>query len=69
MTTQSLTDRQACWWEMLSGYNLNKVYRASKKNHGNAPNHWRDYKKAPVGLEWAPEGLCAATVLTARCST
>ncbi len=61
MTTKSLTGRQARWWEKLSGYNLNKVYRAGKKNPADAPSRQRDYVKAL-------EGLCMATVLTARCN-
>jgi hypothetical protein len=61
MTTKSLTGRQARWWETLSGYNLNLVYRAGKKNPADAPSCRLDYSRAP-------EGLCAATVLTARCN-
>jgi hypothetical protein len=61
MTTKSLTGRQARWWETLSGYNLNIVYRAGKKNPADAPSRRPDYARAL-------EGLCAATVLTARCN-
>ncbi len=61
MTTKSLTRRQARWWETLSGYNLNKVYRAGKKNLANAPSCRPDYARVP-------EGQCVATILTTRCS-
>ncbi len=61
MTTKSLTGRQARWWETLSGYNLNIVYRAGKKNPADAPSRRLDYSRAQ-------EGLCAAAVLTARCN-
>jgi hypothetical protein len=61
MTTKSLTGRQASWWETLSGYNLNIVYRVGKKNPADAPSRQPDYASAP-------EGLCAATVLMARCN-
>jgi hypothetical protein len=61
MTTKSLTGRQARWWETLSGYNLSIVYRASKMNPADAPSRRPDYARAP-------EGLCAAIVLTARCN-
>ncbi len=61
MTTKSLTGRQARWWEMLSGYNLNIVYRAGKKNPANASSCRQDYARAP-------EGRCAAMILTVRCN-
>jgi hypothetical protein len=61
MTTKALTGRQASWWETLSGYNLNIVYRAGSKNPANAPSRRPDYGRVP-------EGRCAATVLTARCN-
>jgi hypothetical protein len=61
MTTKSLTGRQARWWEKLSGYNLNIVYRAGKKNPADTPSCRPDYARVP-------EGLCVATVLTARCN-
>ncbi len=65
MTTKSLTGRQACWRETLSGYNLNIVYRAGKKNPANAPSRQPGYAKAPEDPSGAPEGLCAATILIA----
>ncbi len=49
------------WRETLSGYNLNIVYSAGKKNPADALSRRPDYARAP-------EGLCAATVLTARCN-
>ncbi len=61
MTTKLLMGRQVRWWETLSGYNLNIVYRAGKKNPADAPSRRPDYARAP-------EGLCAATVLTAHCN-
>jgi hypothetical protein len=61
MTTKSLTGWQARWWETLSGYKLNMVNRAGKKNHAGTRSHWLDYPRAQ-------EGLCAATVLTAHCN-
>ncbi len=39
MTTKALTERQARWWETLSGYNLNIVYRAGSKNQADPPSH------------------------------
>jgi hypothetical protein len=62
MTTKSLKGQQARWWETLSSYNLNIVYRAGKKNPANAPSHWPDYTRVP-------EGRYAPTILTARCNT
>jgi hypothetical protein len=62
MATLLLTGRQARWWEMLSGYNLNIVHRAGKKNPANAPSCWPAYVMAP-------EARCAAAILTARCNT
>ncbi len=62
MTTKALTGRQARWWETLSGYNLNIVYRAGSKNLADAPSRRPDYGRVP-------EGRCAATVLTAWCNT
>jgi hypothetical protein len=61
MTTKELTGRQARWWETLSGYNLNIVYRAGSKNPADAPSRRPNYGRVP-------EGRCAATVLTARCN-
>ncbi len=61
MTTKSLTHRQARWWETLSGYNPNIVYRMGKKNPADAPSCQPDYTKAP-------EGCYATIILTARCS-
>jgi hypothetical protein len=62
MTTKSLMGQQALWWETLSGYNLNIVYRAGKMNPANTPSCWPDDARVP-------EGRCAATILTAHCST
>jgi hypothetical protein len=59
ITTKSLLGWQARWWRTILSFHLNVVYRAGKKNPANDPNHWPDYVKAP-------EGLCTATVLTAR---
>jgi hypothetical protein len=42
MTTKSLTGRQVRWWETLSGYNLNIVYREGKKNPADALSCWPD---------------------------
>jgi hypothetical protein len=61
MTTKALTGHQAHWWETLSGYNLNVVYRAGSKNPANAPSHQPDYGRAL-------EGSWEATVLTAQCN-
>jgi hypothetical protein len=60
MTTKAHTGCQTCWWETLSGYNLNRVYRAGSKNPADAPSQWPDYGKVP-------EGHCVATALTAQC--
>jgi hypothetical protein len=68
MTTKSLMGRQARWWETLSGYNLNMVYRVGKENLADTPSCRPDYEKAPEGPAGAPEGLCAATILTAQCN-
>jgi hypothetical protein len=68
MTTKSLTGRQTRWWETLSGYNLNLVYRVGKKNPADTPSRRPDNAKAPEGPAGAPEGLCAATVLMAQCN-
>jgi hypothetical protein len=57
MTTKWLTGHQTRWWEKLSGYILNIVYRVCKKNLANASSHWQNYASAP-------EGCCAATILT-----
>ncbi len=46
---------------MLSGYNLNIVYRTGKKNPADAPSHQPDFARVP-------EGSCAATILTVRCN-
>ncbi len=59
MTTKALTGRQARWWETLSGYNLNIVYKAGSKNPADASSRQPDYGRVP-------EGRCTATVLTAR---
>jgi hypothetical protein len=61
ITTKSLTSRRACWWEMLSNYNFNIVYRAGKKNLADAPSCPPDYARVP-------EGCCITTILTARCN-
>jgi hypothetical protein len=61
MITKLLTGRQVRWWETLSGYNLNIVYRAGKKNPADAPSRRPDYAKVP-------EGRCTATILIVRCS-
>ncbi len=61
MTTKSLTGWQAHWWETLSGYNLNIVYRAGKKNPANAHSCRPEYARVP-------EGCCAAAILTASCN-
>jgi hypothetical protein len=61
MTTKSLMCWQACLWEMLLGYNLNRVYKAGKKNPANAPSWQPDYVRVP-------EGRCATTILTVHCS-
>ncbi len=68
MTTKSLTGRQARWWETLSGFNLNIVYRAGMKNPADTPSCQPDNVRAPEGPAGAPEGLCAATILTAQCN-
>ncbi len=52
---------QAHWWETLSGYNLNIVYRVSTENSADTPSCWRDYARTP-------EDHCAATILIARCN-
>jgi hypothetical protein len=62
MTTKALTGRQEHWWETLSGYNFNIVYRAGSKNPANAPSKRPSYKRVP-------EDSCATTVLTALCNT
>jgi hypothetical protein len=62
MTTKSLTGWQGRWWEMLSGYNLNIVSEAGKKNSANASCSWSDYTRVSGGCS-------AATILTARCNT
>ncbi len=59
--TKSLKGRQARWWETLSGYDLNIVYRASKENPANAPSCWLDYLRVL-------EGCCAATILKVHCN-
>ncbi len=43
MSTKALTGRQARWWETLSGYDLDIVYRAGKKNPADAPSRRPDY--------------------------
>ncbi len=59
MTIQLLTGWQASWWEILSVYNLNIVYRAGKNNLTDTPSSWPDYAR-PL------ESLCVTTVLTVR---
>jgi LSD1 subclass zinc finger protein len=61
MTTQALTGSEARWWETLSGYNLNIVYRMGSRNPADAPSHRPDYGRVP-------EGRCATTMLTAQCN-
>ncbi len=68
MTTKSLTGQQARWWVTLSGYNLNIVYRADKKNPADAPSRRPDDAKALEGPAGALEGLSAATILMAQCN-
>jgi hypothetical protein len=43
MTTKALTGRQARWWETLSGYDPDIVYRAGKINPADAPSRRPDY--------------------------
>ncbi len=43
MFTKALTGRQARWWETLSGYDPDIVYRAGKKNPADAPSRRPDY--------------------------
>jgi hypothetical protein len=62
MTTKSLIGWLASWWEMLSGYNVNIVYKGDKNNPANTSSHRLDYTKAL-------KGCCAATILTAHCNT
>jgi hypothetical protein len=57
MIAKSLTVWQECWWETLSGYNLNIVYWVGKENPADALSSQPD--KATV-----LESLCATTVLT-----
>jgi hypothetical protein len=59
MTTKSLTGWQVHWWETLSGYNLNMVYRAGKKNAADAHSHQLDNARAL-------EGRCVTIILTVR---
>jgi hypothetical protein len=49
LTTKLYTSRQACWWETLSGYNLNIVYKVGKKNTTDVPSCWLDYARVPEG--------------------
>jgi hypothetical protein len=58
MTTKILTGLQAHWWKMLSGYNLNIVY---KINSADTPSCQTDYTKVL-------NGCCDATIRTKRCS-
>jgi hypothetical protein len=53
---------------MLSGYNLNIVYRVGRKNPTDTPSCWPDYTKALEDPADALEGICIATVLTALCN-
>ncbi len=60
--------RQRALPQSISGYNLNIVYRAGKKNPANASSHRPDYAKAPKGPVGAPGGLCVSTILKVQCN-
>ena len=51
MTTKGLVGRQARWWELLSGYHLEVVYRPGKLNNADGPSRRPDYAALPEGDE------------------
>ena len=77
MTTKKLSRRQARWWEILSGFRLEVVYRPGKTNPADAPSRRPDYmdgeeeevavpNKPPFTLKNFPEPSTPTPVLAAN---
>ena len=60
MKTKSLVGRQVRWWELLSGYHLEVIYRPGKLNNTDGPLKQPNYVALPEydeTVQKAPETL------------